>query len=80
VVLIILLVVCAACLAGWWWLGETATPGQRAIEEHVRSLRFSFLRTMGAKFKATDPEWWTRPPEGGEAVPEPDEHKQPWRR
>ncbi|MGH9058841.1 MAG: hypothetical protein ACRDZY_04890 [Acidimicrobiales bacterium] len=78
-VLIALLVIGAACLAGYWWLGKTATPGQRAIEAHVRELRFSFLRTMGAKFKSTDPDWWTRPTERHEPVPEPDEHKEPWR-
>ncbi|MGH9094947.1 MAG: hypothetical protein ACRDXE_07290 [Acidimicrobiales bacterium] len=77
--LIALLVISAACLAGYWWLGQTATPGQRAIEEHVRALRFSFLRTMGAKFKSADPDWWTRPTERQEPIPEPDEHKEPWR-
>jgi hypothetical protein len=87
VVALVLCIVCAACIAGWWWLGRTATPGQRALEERRRARRKArwgapaiprFFGSAGGR-RAADVEWWTRDAPR-DAVPEPPEHQEPWRR
>ncbi len=89
-VFLVLVGIALACLLGYWWLGKTATPGQRAIEERWRANRGSIRRSaagvpgllgrMSFGRAHRDVDWWTREPDKAPAVPEPDEHKQPWRR
>lgn len=88
-VFLILLAVAAACLAGYWWLGKTATPGQRAIEERWKANRGALRRAtasvpglmgrMHAGRAHRDADWWSRQPASLPEVPEPEEHKEPWR-
>ena len=86
-VLVVLVGVCVLCGAGYWWLGRTATPGQTAIEDRFRANRRALRRVLSVpsvfgriapSTRQRDAEWWTRTPDVT-PVPEPDEHKQPWR-
>lgn len=76
--LVVLVAICAGCIAGYVWLGRTATPGQQAMEERIKTMRWSFWRSMTGRGGRSDPDAWDPVPTAS-AVPEPDEHKEHWR-